>query len=66
MFYALLTPVCFTTLFLLKVLMKIRNELAYARLDLERAVKSNFGVRISHSISDCIIITLCNIVNPTD
>lgn len=31
-------------LVIVQVLMKIRNELAYARLDLERAVKSNFGV----------------------
>ena len=29
--------------------MKIRNELAYARLDLERAIKTNCGVRLAQT-----------------
>ena len=30
--------------FLFQVLMKIRNELAHARMDLERAIRGNCGV----------------------
>jgi len=39
---ALITVIIVT---LMQVLMKIRNELAYARLDLERAIKTNCRVR---------------------
>ena len=36
--------------------MKIRNELAHARLDLERAIKTNTGVRFRKLLWSVIII----------
>ena len=36
--------------FLFQVLMKIRNELAHARMDLERAIRGNCGVILSTCI----------------